>query len=284
MSRKNPNAQKPSIFLLENSILCQGDYSHDLVTKHDDDIWRLQVAESLYFDFSPTMRDEILEDCASLFVHWVLDGYKREITHHYDPPWDASGLVTQKKVGEGALLFWYQTLGEWMEAELTGKQIPTYMSGYGLYSEIFEDEIREYIENDALPNTFYASLPVEKRQVIEDTNDENDVWFDGCQIFTNALMVVLKQIPTNIAWENLKESVINSRQLAAEKLKRVQKFRSTCKQLSQDLLEQCLPLLSQRRIERPIWKEEGLKDYLLEILKQKEIQYVVAVAEVGLSR
>ena len=161
-----------------------------------------------------------------------------------------------------------------MEDELTGNQTATYLSGYGLHSNVYRDEIWEHIEYCALPNALLSCLSEEEREDIEEDLCEKD--------FTFALLMVLDEMPTNVVWERLKDRENHNRKLAAEASKRRQEFRLTCRQLSKDLLERYLPLLAQRRIERPDWKEEGLKDYLYETLKRLEIKYVVAVKEVGL--
>lgn len=95
-------------------------------------------------------------------------------------------------------------------------------------------------------------------------------------------MKLLGQMKTDEVWKKFKDQVIFSRKLANEAARRRQEFREMLHEKSKELKETSLPQITEAKIERPQWKEENLGELLEHILKEAEIEYVVAVAEVGL--
>jgi len=274
-------AAKPNRIIFDDYSIFDKALRDKLIDKYSDAAWALKVTDELIFVLTPSRRQEILENYACWFANWVLDGKKREITHDYDPPWDGSGTVLTRKMGEGALLYWYRTLGEWMEEELTGNQTATFLSGCGLAAENFERRIRDSIERD-MWESFRTELPEEDVMAIEEILGNSDAFVWGVEVFADPLVKLFGQMKTDEVWEKFKDQVVFSRKLANEAVRRRWEFREALGEKSKELLETSLPQITEAKIERPYWKKENLGEYLEKILKKAEIEYVVAVAEVGL--
>ncbi len=87
-----------------------------------------------------------LDVLRKLVAHWfafiILYNNKRyEVDHDFDPPWDTSGHAWS--VGYFALEDFVK-LKDFLQ-ELTGNTTASYVSGCGLFHDVFEDELREII-------------------------------------------------------------------------------------------------------------------------------------------
>jgi hypothetical protein len=274
-------AANPERILFDEKSICTGNFMENLLYQHKNAIWMLEAKDDLIVELTPDMRQEILDIHACWFVNWVLDGIKREITHAYDPPWDRSGTVLSKVMDECTLLNLYKTLGEWMGEELTGNRTATYESGYGLSADNFGREIHDSIER-GIWEGFRAQFTDDDDLDIEEILGDSDAYCLGIYGFASALVVILGRMQTEEVWKKFKDQEIHSRKLAKEAASRKWEFFEALRERSKELKASRLPQITDAKIERPQWNEENLGVFLEQVLSEADIEYVIAVAEVGL--
>lgn len=90
---------------------------------------------------------EIIKTFPSEFFNDFFNGVKYKITHEFDPEWDCSGKLILCEEKSNFNIEDYGTVWEFFE-EYTGNSEPTFISGFGMHHETYDDVYSHWVEKE----------------------------------------------------------------------------------------------------------------------------------------
>lgn len=230
-------------------------------------------------------RQLLVDDTARRFVRWALRGIRYRINHDDDPPWDSSGNAERESLNTEDMLSLYETLDEWMEDELTGNSMASYVSGMGLYWQTYGEDIQidlhnelaEYLKQNLLPKN------ITDQNTLWDLWDQTSEAIDPVDVYLEeALLEAVGLMPTRDAWRNYK-SIVQA-QIETERVEAAEqaaRYREMDRQV-RAFWRQHYPGLDGVRIEKPQFKALKMADSLADKLADTDPLVVEAIASLGL--
>jgi len=248
----------------------------DLGAARKDDFHYLSRNFSLSFPTTESQR--LARWSMELFTEWLLDGKKFYVDHSFDPPWDHSGTLFCRELTEeerGEIMS--DTLGEWMRSQYSGNSTASFLSGFGLFHDVYQKVIEDYVQNRI---TDVLKSQVSDEEWWELIESDDFVFFEAD--IQSHIVEAIQSIPTREAYRWCEKDVLRRRVRRKIENQIRQNYLDKCRSYAFAFQRKHLSWFPTCFIDKPLWRKSDLETQLREALKNADSKTMEALRVVGL--